>query len=367
MNCFRFLSGVVAFTALTASVSDARKVWNQTEGFNITVDLGTWSNFGENGGCVTCRYACVKGSLGPGGMPLNYSNSSMMNMVPPGYTQMEQNGCCNAPGAEEPPNCDADAKPKANSEDCGFLQGPTLIWNISSSKKQSLKKSTSAALFSSVDCKNFWLTTGETEVTQGKKQRSEDVISGSKVMNKGCYGDPKGVPMVLAGCLTSELDLDGTSSKSYKWNVLAKKCRALSGVCTRTNGAWGRNLQCCSDAYAIGGQSTWNQSWEYYMKEGKGHGSLSGIAIVGIIFAGVIILMLCVHMGAKCHERKRETEMKREMAAQEDYDDIIQPLTAQSTVGGRRARPAQMEVSLAEGDNIFRRAEPEVLYEGNMS
>lgn len=45
---------------------------------------------------------------------------------------------------------------------------------------------------------------GQTPIKQDRTSKIGR-IQGKKVINGGCYGDPDGAPIVLAGCITADL------------------------------------------------------------------------------------------------------------------------------------------------------------------
>lgn len=203
-----FTALVLLFTSVhgatkkPAPSTSSRVVFNQSAAYQIDVLTTDWSNYDpENGGCVTCPYTCVKRTTGPTGTSLNLSNATLMASLPSIYSQPIMNGCCFAPKSKSPvmPNCNTEASPKI-AEACGFLYGPTLKWRIDNAM-QPPKKNVQAILFASIDCMNFWAV-GQNPIKYTSNTKS---VSGSKMMNGGCYGDPTGNPMVLAGCLTQEL------------------------------------------------------------------------------------------------------------------------------------------------------------------
>lgn len=206
---------------------------------------------------------------------------------------------------------------------------------------------------------------GATPIKYGSNTKS---VTRSKQINGGCYGDSEGTSMVLAGCLTADLKFDKT--KTYGWEQLATKCQGLSGKCAITNSMWGEHLKCCTESNGL--TSEWNQKSKLYTTPVKSPFTLSGPAITGIVFGGVTLMFCLIHYGAKVRERARQTAMMREQEASDDYEAIMTPLTGggdRRLGGGGRTRamgPSSMEVSLHEGDKIFRRPDDEVLYEGDM-
>ena len=343
-----------------------RNVFNQTAGYEVQVNFETWSNFGEFGGCVSCPYTCVKPLEGPNGVALNYSNATAMAAIPAAFLTTQQNGCCFAAASKttQAPDCNTPANP-VDAEDCGYTYGPTLEWDITTTFPQ--EDPTSAMLFASIDCESFWAI--GMEYVKHDLDQDAGEITGKKQINGGCYGDPAGQPIVMAGCLSTTLKFD--KSKTYTWEMLAEKCLGLSGQCSRTNGLWGRNLKCCTDAFAIQG-SAWDLTYPLYHEEASTGTVLSGAAIFGIVFGGVAILMCMVHYGAKIKERARQTALMREQEATDDYDEIITPLTTNADLTKINIAPLRVPaagdlgVSLVEGDDIYRPPENEVLYEGDM-
>lgn len=217
-----------------------------------------------------------------------------------------------------------------------------------------------AILFASIDCENFWAV-GATPVKYGANTKA---VTGSKQINGGCYGAASGAAMVLAGCLSYELKFD--KSKTYTWDQLAAKCAGLDGKCVITNGMWGEHLECCTKRNGL--TSDWNKAAKIYTTPAKTSLTLSGPAIMGIVFGGVALMVCLVHFGAKIRERAKQTALMREQEATDDYEELMTPLTAGNN--GRRAAhamgPTSMEVSLHEGDKIFRKPQEEVLYEDDM-
>jgi hypothetical protein len=354
----------------TEAVITTRSRFNQSAGFSIEVLTTGWSNYmGETGGCVTCPYTCVKPTMGPDGASLNFSNATAMEGIPSIYASPVMNGCCFASKSKSTvmPDCNTQANP-ANAEDCGFLYGPTLSWRLSNALSPP-KKPVTAILFASIDCENFWAV-GRTPIKYLPSQFSDKVgtkaIAGKKMINGGCYGTPTGSPMVLAGCLTEELKFD--KSKSYSWDMLAGKCRGLSGICAITNGIWGEHLKCCTKRNGI--TAKWDTyGFKLYNTSPNSGVHLSGPATTGIVFGGVGLMMCLVHYGAKMRERARRTALMREQEATDDYEEIMTPLTGgdkKPTPLQRPLGPSSLEVSLHEGDEIFRKKEPELLYEGDM-
>lgn len=354
---------IVGHRAVRANDDDEPTRFNQSSMFKIEVLTENWSNYDEeNGGCVTCPYTCVKPQTGPTGTSLNLTDPSELGQIPPAYFQQRRNGCCYAPKTESTvmPDCSNEANPP-KAEPCGFLFGPTLKWYISDAFRAP-EKPYRAILFASIDCENFWAV-GQTPVKYTDK--GSKVVDQKKQINGGCYGDPTGKPMILAGCLTAELKFD--KSKTYPWDQLAAKCSGLSGKCVITNGIWGEHLECCTKRTGL--LSDWDLSFKEYHQKPKVAVHLSGPAITGIVFGGVGLLMCLVHYGAKVRERARQTALMREQEATDDYEEIMTPLTA----GERKPAPLQrpigpssVEVSLHEGDKIYRKPEEELLYEGDM-
>ncbi|TMW66985.1 hypothetical protein Poli38472_012101 [Pythium oligandrum] len=365
MPSLRAISALsVALMALAMPSAQAAAKWNQTSNYDIEVSTTDWSNYdGENGGCVTCPYTCVKRSTGPTGTSLNLSNATSLAELPAIYTQPVSNGCCYASKGDSTvmPNCNQEANP-AKAEACGFLYGPSLKWRIGNALKPPTK-SVKAILFASIDCENFWAV-GQNPIRYTSNTKT---VSGSKQINGGCYGDPSGVSMVLAGCLTSELKFD--KAKTYPWDQLAAKCLGLNGKCVITNGIWGEHLKCCSKSQGL--TSDWNKKYKLYTATAKTSVHLSGPAITAIVIGGVALLMCLVHFGSKARDRARQTALLREQEATDDYEEIMTPLVNGN--GEKRPAPLQrpigpatVEVSLHEGDQIFRKKEPELLYEGDM-
>jgi len=335
--------------------------FNQSANYVIEVSTTDWSNYDpEGGGCVTCPYTCVKRSTGPTGTSLNLSNATLMASLPAIYSSNVMNGCCYASKSKSKvmPDCNTEANPPS-AEACGFLYGPTLKWRIGDALKPP-EKQVKAILFATIDCKNFWAV-GATPVKYGSNTKS---VTGSKQMNGGCYGDATGNAMVLAGCLTQELKFD--KSKTYEWTQLATKCQGLSGKCVVTNGIWGEHLECCTKLNGL--SSDWNTKYKLYTSPAKMAVTLSGPAIVGVVFGGVTLMFCLVHYGAKVRERAKQTAMMREQEATDDYDEVMTPLTGDRRpgFGGRSMGPTSMEVSLHDGDKIFRKPNDELLYEGDM-
>jgi hypothetical protein len=361
------LSAVVVACALLGShqVDAAAKVkFNQTSSYTIEVSTTDWSNYdADGGGCVTCPYTCVKRSTGPTGTSLNLSNATLMASLPAIYSSNVANGCCYASKTKSTvtPDCNTEANP-STAEACGFLYGPTLKWRIDGALTPP-EKSVKAILFASIDCKNFWAVAS----TPIKYTSNTKAVTGSKQMNGGCYGDQAGTSMVMAGCLTAELKFDKT--KTYTWDQLATKCQGLSGKCVITNGIWGEQLECCTSQSGL--TSEWDKSYKLYTAAAKTTITLSGPAITGIVFGGVALMLCLVHYGAKVRERARQTALMREQEATDDYEEIMTPLTAaggeKRPVGAARSMgPSSLEVSLHEGDKIFRKPADELLYEGDM-
>jgi hypothetical protein len=358
---------VLSALALSLHGASAHLVFNQTAGYVISVDKTDWSNFDdENGGCVTCPYTCVKRSTGPTGTSLNLSNATLMNSLPAIYSQAVMNGCCYASKSKSSvtPDCSKEANP-ASAESCGFLYGPSLSWRINNALTPPTSAVT-AILFASIDCTSFWAVANHPiKYTSNTKS-----VTGRKQINGGCYGDPKGVPIVLAGCLTSQLKYD--KSKTYSWDQLAGKCEGLSGICAITNGVWGEQLKCCTQRTGL--TSQWDTSYKKYTAANTSAVRLSGPAIVGIVLVGVIILMLLVFFGGKARQRAKQTALMREQEGMDDYEEIMTPLV-NGVDGDKKPAPLQrpigpasadIEVSLHEGDKIFRKPEPELLFEGDM-
>ncbi|KAJ0390992.1 hypothetical protein ATCC90586_012056 [Pythium insidiosum] len=354
---------VVAQVAAQTEVNRYNK-FNQSAGYVVDVSLADWSNYDpENGGCVTCPYTCVKRTTGPTGTSLNLSNATLLASLPAIYTQPVMNGCCYAAKGKSTvmPDCNQQASPPS-AEACGFLYGPTLKWRIDNALKPP-EKNVRAILFASIDCENFWAV-GQTPI---KYTANNKAVSGSKQINGGCYGDPTGVAMVLAGCLTTQLKFD--KAKTYPWDQIASKCEGVSGKCVITNGVWGEHLKCCTKREGL--TSDWNKQWKKYNAPPKTSVHLSGPAIMGIVFGGVGLLMCMVHYGAKARERARQTALLREQEATDDYEEIMTPLVG--AAGEKKPAPLQrpigpssVEVSLHEGDQIFRKKEDELLYEGDL-
>lgn len=276
------------------------------------------------------------------------------------------NGCCFAAKGKtkQAPDCSQSANPP-EAEDCGFLSGPSLSWDIRSTNPPT--DPIQAILFASIDCESFWAI-GQAYVKQDKDSPS-DRIRGKQAIQKGCYGDPTGSAIVLAGCLTSTLKYD--KGKGYKWETLAEKCLGLSGQCSRTNGLWGRNLKCCTDLVAITG-SQWDLTYPEYHKPLKAANILSGGAVFGIVIFGVASLMCFVHSGAKIRDRARQTALIREQEATDDYEEIVTPLKADArpTALQNMPHPDAVDISIHEGDGLYKRMgdeDPELLYEGKMS
>lgn len=134
------MKAMIVLTVCMASLmqivhSASSNPFNITIGYNINVDFGTWSNFGANGGCVTCPYTCARPKISPDGSNLNYTNSTQINDLPAAYTSVQQNGCCFAAKSKSKraPSCQESADPP-KAEDCGFLSGPSLSWDIKDRK-----------------------------------------------------------------------------------------------------------------------------------------------------------------------------------------------------------------------------------------
>ncbi|KAF1319075.1 hypothetical protein FI667_g13337, partial [Globisporangium splendens] len=360
------LSALVACVALASRQVAAEPAvkFNQTANYVIEVSTTDWSNFdAENGGCVTCPYTCVKRTTGPTGTSLNLSNATLMASLPAIYSSTVMNGCCYAATSASTvmPDCSKEANP-STAEPCGFLYGPTLKWRIGAALTPP-DKAVKAILFASIDCENFWAVAS----TPIKYTSNTKSITGSKQINGGCYGTQAGHAMVLAGCLTSELKFD--KSKTYSWDQLATKCQGLSGKCAITNGIWGEQLDCCTSQTGL--TADWDKSYKLYTASAKTTLTLSGPAICAIVFGGVALMLCLVHYGAKVRERARQTALMREQEATDDYEEIMTPLTGAAgdkrPVGAARPMgPSSLEVSLHEGDKIFRKPADELLYEGDM-
>ncbi|OQR84512.1 hypothetical protein ACHHYP_13313 [Achlya hypogyna] len=357
---------VVTMAAALAGVGAVN--WNQSAGYQISVNFKGWSNFAPlNGGCVTCPYTCVRPSTGPDGLALNFSNASMISNLPAIYSTPVSNGCCYASKSKSKimPSCNAEANP-TTAEDCGFLYGPTLKWSIvDTANPPSTKKPLRAMLMASTDCKNFWAVQQTYVKMEGIATALN--ITGSKQINGGCYGAQTGSAIVLAGCLSTELAFD--KSATYTWDKLAQKCTGLSGQCSRTNALWGKNLACCEDPISID-SSKWKTDWEFYQKKVSPGIELSGPAVTGIVFAGVALLMACVHFGSKVRQRAKQTALMREQEASEDYEEVMTPLTGEKrpATGNNRSihQPQLIEHSLHEGDQIYKKKEDELLFEGDL-
>ncbi|ETW09708.1 hypothetical protein H310_00212 [Aphanomyces invadans] len=355
--------GVWALAASSASAV----YWNQSAGYSIKVDFKGWSNFSPlNGGCVTCPYTCVRPSTGPDGLALNFSNASSIQNLPSVYSTPVANGCCYAKG-KVMPSCNNQASPP-EKEDCGFLYGPTLQWNITDTRNPPPTKSPlRAILMASTDCKNFWAVQQTYIKQEGKTTGLK--VTGSKQINGGCYGSSTGSAIILAGCLTTDLKFD--KSAGYSWDKLAVKCRGLSGMCTRTNALWGRNLECCTDPLSIDA-AQWDLKYKLYTVPMNVGIELSGPVITGIVFGGVALLMMAVHFGSKIHQRAKQTALMREQELTDDYEEVMTPLTGgekAATTNKSMARsvgPSHVEHSLHEGDQIYKKKDDEVLFEGDL-
>ncbi|OQR97517.1 hypothetical protein THRCLA_06920 [Thraustotheca clavata] len=355
-------------TAIVATLVGVDAVkWNQTSAHQVSVSFKGWSNFSPlNGGCVTCPYTCVRPATGPDGLALNFSNATMISSLPAIYSTPVSNGCCYASKSKSKimPSCNAEANP-TTVEDCGFLYGPTLKWSITDiDRPPSTKKPMRAMLMASTDCKNFWAVQ-QTYIKMEGDATSIN-ITGSKQINGGCYGAQAGSAIILAGCITTQLTFD--KAATYTWDKIAQKCTGLSGMCTRTNALWGSNLECCHDKTSID-SSEWNTNWKFYQQTTNPGIELSGPAITGIVFGGVALLMACVHFGAKIRERAKQTAMMREQEATEDYEEVMTPLTGEKrpmTNNMSMHQPEFVEHSLHEGDQIYKKKEDEVLFEGDL-
>ncbi|TYZ58637.1 hypothetical protein PybrP1_009224 [[Pythium] brassicae (nom. inval.)] len=354
-----------ALTLVGIAQAKPRVVFNQTAQYTVEVSTQDWSNYDPvGGGCVTCPYTCIKRATGPTGTSLNLSNATLMASLPAIYSSTVSNGCCFAPKTKSTvmPNCNTEANPPT-AEACGFLYGPTLKWRISEALTPP-KKPFKAILFASIDCENFWAVASHPI----KYTANSKAVSGSKMMNGGCYGDATGNPMVLAGCLTQELKFD--KAKTYSWDQLAVKCQGLAGQCVITNGIWGEHLKCCTKRNGL--SSEWDKRYKLYLEPAKTKITLSGPAITGIVFGGVALMLCLVHYGAKVRERARQTALMREQEATDDYEEIMTPLTGAGgdkrplASNARSLGPSSLEVSLHEGDQIFRKKGDELLYEGDM-
>ncbi|TDH69923.1 hypothetical protein CCR75_005653 [Bremia lactucae] len=344
---------------LMASMAQAKNYFNQSAGYVVEIATEDWSNYASNGGCVTCPYTCIAPTEGYDGTRINASNITMSASLPSVYTQVRSNGCCYSATSVTQPSCSNEASP-ASAENCGFLFGPTLEWRINNALRP-LTDSLTAILFASTDCENFWAV-GKQDIRYTSNTRS---IKGSKMIQNGCYGDPSGTPMVLSGCLTSQLVYSKT--KSYTWKNLAEKCEGLAGRCVITNAVWEQHLKCCTSR--TGMASDWDTTYETYTKTPTSTTKLSGPAITAIVIGGVALLMCLIHFGAKVRERARQTALMREQEATDDYEEIMTPLTAgdkQPVALQRPIGPASLDVSLHEGDQIYRKKEDELLFEGDM-
>ncbi|CAH0474016.1 unnamed protein product [Peronospora belbahrii] len=338
---------------------DAKNYFNQSAGYVIEISTDGWSNYALNGGCVTCPYTCVSPTESYDGTPINATNTTMTASLPSIYTAVRSNGCCYASNSITQPSCSNEASP-ASAENCGFLYGPTLEWRINNALKP-LTDSMTAILFASTDCESFWAV-GKQDIRYTSNTKS---IKGSKMIQHGCYGDPTGVPMVLSGCLTSQLEY--TKTKTYTWKNLAEKCEGLAGRCVVTNAVWEEHLKCCTSRTGLA--SDWDTTFATYTKTPSTTTKLSGPAITAIVIGGVALLMFLIHFGAKVRERARQTALMREQEATDDYEEIMTPLTAadkQPVALQRPIGPASVEVSLHEGDQIYRKKDDEVLFEGDM-
>ncbi|KAI9918776.1 hypothetical protein PsorP6_011289 [Peronosclerospora sorghi] len=353
------LAALVLVLQLTTATVRARNYFNQSAGYVIEISTDGWSNYDANGGCVTCPYTCIAPTESYDGSTINASNKTQSASLPSVYTAVRSNGCCYADKATVQPSCQTEANPPS-AENCGFLYGPTLEWRINNALRP-LSDSMTAILFASTDCENFWAV-GKQNIRYRSNSKS---IKGSKMIQNGCYGDPKGVPMVLSGCLTSQLEY--SKSKSYTWKNLAQKCEGLAGRCVITNAVWEEHLKCCTSR--TGMASDWDTTYEVYTKAPVKTTKLGGAAITAIVIGGVALLMGLIHFGAKVRERARQTALMREQEATDDYEEIMTPLTTgdkQPVALQRPIGPSSLEVSLHEGDQIYRKKDDEVLFEGDM-
>ncbi|ETI33353.1 hypothetical protein F441_19825 [Phytophthora nicotianae CJ01A1] len=353
-RCFALLAPL-----LLASAVQAKNYFNQSAGYVIEISTDDWSNYDKNGGCVTCPYTCIAPTESYDGSTINASNTTMTASLPSIYTQVKSNGCCYSSTSTTQPSCSTEASP-STAENCGFLYGPTLEWRINNALKP-LSDSMTAILFASTDCETFWAV-GKQDIRYTSNTKS---IKGSKMIQSGCYGDPSGTPMILSGCLTSQLTYSKT--KTYTWKNLAEKCEGLAGRCVITNAVWEKHLECCTSRTGLA--SDWDTTFETYTKTASKTTTLSGAAITAIVIGGVALLMCLIHFGAKVRERARQTALMREQEATDDYEEIMTPLTAgekQPVALQRPIGPASLEVSLHEGDQIYRKKEDEVLFEGDM-
>uniref|UniRef100_M4C6L9 Uncharacterized protein n=1 Tax=Hyaloperonospora arabidopsidis (strain Emoy2) TaxID=559515 RepID=M4C6L9_HYAAE len=349
--------------ALFITSTFGKNHFNQSAGYVIEISTNGWSNYAANGGCVTCPYTCISPTESYDGTSINGSNATQISSLPSIYTAVRSNGCCYAADATTQPSCATEASP-ASAENCGFLFGPTLEWRINNALRP-LTDSLTAILFASTDCENFWAV-GKQSIRYTSNTKS---IKGSKAIQNGCYGDPKGTPMVLSGCLTSSLEYSKT--KTYTWKNLAEKCEGLAGRCVVTNAVWEEHLECCTSR--TGMASDWDTTFKTYTKTPTKATKLGGAAITAIVIGGVGLLIGLIHFGAKVRDRARQTALMREQEATDDYEEIMTPLTAagaekQPVALQRPIGPASVEVSLHEGDQIYhhKNADDEVLFEGDM-
>lgn len=340
---------------------DASTKFNQTSGYSVSVSFKGWTNYATvNGGCVTCPYTCVTEDSSDVSSYYNSSEYSMdSDYTVEEYDSEISNGCCYAEDSTTTPSCSEKATP-STAESCGFLFGPSLKWKITADDQP--EDALKAILYASTDCLTFWVI-GYKSITATS---SVTTVSGSKQINQGCYGDQGGEPIVLAGCITSESMYD--SDSTYKWSELAEKCQGLSGKCAVTNANWQQNLECCTSTSEIG--AAWDTSYSEYTSSTSSSYSLSGIAITGIVVGGVMLLLLLVHMGHKISERAHQTALMREQEATDDYEEIMTPLTGATNQAApltRQMGPSSVDVSLNEGDRIFRQRQEEVIFEGDLN
>ncbi|RLN47212.1 hypothetical protein BBJ29_004686 [Phytophthora kernoviae] len=323
----------LVLTLLLASVltAEGKNYFNQSAGYVIEINTDDWSNYESNGGCVTCPYTCIAPTTSFDGTTINASNTTQTSSLPSIYTAVASNGCCYSSSSTTQPSCSTEASP-ATAENCGFLYGPTLEWRINNALKP-LSDSMTAILFASTDCESFWAV-GKQAIRYTSSTKSIKAYS---------------------------------KTKTYTWKNLAEKCEGLAGRCVITNAVWEEHLECCTSRTGLG--SDWDTTFKTYTKAAVKSVSLGGAAITGIVIGGVALLLCLIHFGAKVRERARQTALMREQEATDDYEEIMTPLTAgekQPVALQRPIGPASLEVSLHEGDQIFRKKDDELLFEGDM-
>ncbi|KAH7489077.1 uncharacterized protein KRP23_3015 [Phytophthora ramorum] len=277
----------------------------------------------QHGGARHVSYTCIAPTESYDGTTINSSNTTQTASAAQHLHGRGQQRLLYASSATTQPSCSTEASP--SDAEPGFLLGR-----------------------------------GKQNIRYTSNTKS---IKGSKMIHTAATETPA-VPHGAQRLLTSQLAYSKT--KTYTWKNLAEKCEGLAGRCVITNAVWEEHLECCTSRTGLA--SDWDTTFETYQRRpsrprrsAAPPSRASSSAAWRCSCASSTSAPRC----ANGRGRRRSCASRRPRTTRGDMDAAHDGGQAACGVAAPH-RTRQLDVSLHEGDQIYRKKEDELLFEGDM-